>query len=275
MNYRHIFHAGNHADVLKHAVVLATLARMQRKETPLAVIETHAGIGLYDLQGPEAERSPEWQAGIGPLMGSSAPALQPLLAAAAAVNPEGGLRFYPGSPELARLTLRPQDRYAGCELHPEDAAALKARYVGDARMNIHARDGWEALKALLPPPERRGLVLIDPPYERAGEAAQAAQAIRGALRRFGHGVYLWWRPLKDPGTIARADAELFSEGDRPALEAQLTLTGLSQGLTGSSVLIVNPPFGLEEDLRALTEALAETLPASLKPVTALRRRGPL
>ena len=275
MNYRHIFHAGNHADVLKHAVVLATLARMQRKETPLAVIETHAGIGLYDLQGPEAERSPEWQAGIGPLMGSSAPALQPLLAAAAAVNPEGGLRFYPGSPELARLTLRPQDRYAGCELHPEDAAALKARYAGDARMNIHARDGWEALKALLPPPERRGLVLIDPPYERAGEAAQAAQAIRGALRRFGHGVYLWWRPLKDPGTIARADAELFSEGDRPALEAQLTLTGLSQGLTGSSVLIVNPPFGLEEDLRALTEALAETLPASLKPVTALRRRGPL
>jgi 23S rRNA (adenine2030-N6)-methyltransferase len=273
MNYRHIFHAGNHADVLKHAALLATLARMQRKETPLAVIETHAGIGLYDLDGPAAARSPEWRFGIGALMGSEAPSLRPLLQAVAAVNPGGGLRFYPGSPELARLTLRPQDRYAGCELHPEDAAALKARYAGDKRLQIHARDGWEALKALLPPAERRGLVLIDPPYETPGEAGLAAQAVRGALRRFGHGVYLWWRPLKDPGGIARADAELFGEGPLPAVEAQLTLSGLSQGLTGSSVLIVNPPFGLAEDLAALTDAIAEALPTALQPQARVLARG--
>lgn len=265
MNYRHIFHAGNHADVLKHAALLATLKRMQRKETPLAVIETHAGIGLYDLEGPEATRSPEWRFGIGPLMGSDAPALQGLLAAVAAVNPAGGLRFYPGSPELARLTLRPQDRYAGCELHPEDAQALKARYAGDRRLHIHARDGWEALKGLLPPPERRGLVVIDPPYEAPGEAAQAARAIRGALRRFGHGVYLWWRPLKDAAGIARADAELFGEGPLPVVEAQLLAPGLVQGLKGSSVLIVNPPYGLEDDLSALTAAIASALPTALQP----------
>jgi 23S rRNA (adenine2030-N6)-methyltransferase len=273
MNYRHIFHAGNHADVLKHGSLLATLSRMQRKDTPLAVIETHAGVGLYDLHAPEAMRNPEWKVGIGPLIGSTAPALQPLLAAVAACNAKDSLRFYPGSPELARLCLRPQDRYAGCELHPIDAAALRARYAADRRLQIHARDGWEALKALTPPPEKRGLVLVDPPYEKPDEALIAARAIGGALKRFGHGVYLWWRPLKDPDAIALADAELFKEGIRPALAAQLTLAGLTQGLRGSSVLILNPPYGLSEDLGAFAQSLKAALPSALRPEVQVAPHG--
>jgi len=273
MNYRHIFHAGNHADVLKHGALLATLSRMQRKDTPLAVIETHAGVGLYDLHAPEAMRNPEWKVGIAPLIGSAAPALQPLLAAVAACNAKDKLRFYPGSPELARLCLRLQDRYAGCELHPIDAAALRARYAADRRLQIHARDGWEALKALTPPPEKRGLVLIDPPYEKPDEALIAARAIGGALKRFGHGVYLWWRPLKDPDAIALADAELFKEGIRPALAAQLTLAGLRQGLRGSSVLILNPPYGLSEDLGAFAQSLKAALPSALRPEVQVAPHG--
>jgi len=197
----------------------------------------------------------------------------PLLAAVAACNAKDKLRFYPGSPELARLCLRLQDRYAGCELHPIDAAALRARYAADRRLQIHARDGWEALKALTPPPEKRGLVLIDPPYEKPDEALIAARAIGGALKRFGHGVYLWWRPLKDPDAIALADAELFKEGIRPALAAQLTLAGLRQGLRGSSVLILNPPYGLSEDLGAFAQSLKAALPSALRPEVQVAPHG--
>jgi 23S rRNA (adenine2030-N6)-methyltransferase len=259
MNYRHMYHAGNHADVLKHASLLAVLARMQRKEAPMAVIETHAGIGLYDLAGDEATRSPEWREGIALARHSRHLALAPLLDAVQRLNPEGPLTAYPGSPELCRQALRPQDRYVGCELHPEDAAVLKARYAGDKRMHIHARDGWEALGALLPPAEKRGLVLIDPPYEQAGELARAARAIKASLQRFRHGVFLWWRPLKDAGELSRADAELFSGLRLEAAEIVLQRQPASPTgrLAGSSILVVNPPFGLIEDFEGLAQALME------------------
>ncbi len=264
MNYRHIYHAGNHADVLKHASLLAVLARMQRKEAPMAVIETHAGIGLYDLAGDEATRSPEWREGIALARHSRHLALAPLLDAVRRLNPEEPLTAYPGSPELCRQALRAQDRYVGCELHAEDAAALKARYAGDRRMQIHARDGWEAITALLPPAEKRGLVLIDPPYEQAGEMAKAARAIKAALLRFRQGVYLWWRPLKDVGELKRADAELLSGLRLEAAEIVLQVAPVSPAgrLTGSSVLVVNPPFGLIEDLEALALALADVFAAA-------------
>jgi 23S rRNA (adenine2030-N6)-methyltransferase len=257
MNYRHIYHAGNHADVLKHAVLLATLARMTRKDTPLAVIETHAGLGLYDLAADEAQRSPEWREGIARIVDNPRPALLPLISGVRMVNPSGGLAHYPGSPELCRQVLRAQDRYVGCELHPADAAVLKARYSGDKRMQLHARDGWEALGALLPPPEKRGLVLIDPPYEQAGELGRSARAIRAALARFRNGVYLWWRPIKDAGELTQADGELLSGLRLEAAEISLRVAPASPSgrLAGSSVMIVNPPFGLGEDLADLAAAL--------------------
>lgn len=262
MNYRHVYHAGNHADVLKHAALLAVLARMMRKETPLAVIETHAGLGVYDLASAEAQRSPEWREGIGRLMEAPPlPCFAPLVAAVQGLNADGQVRFYPGSPALVAGVLRDHDRYVGCELHPEDAVALKARYSADRRMHIHARDGWEALGALVPPPEKRGLVVIDPPYEQPGELARGARAIGAALARFGHGVFLWWRPLKDLQALERADSELLAQGAKGGLEARLWLgPPMPQGrLLGSSVMVVNPPFGLEEDLRALCAALPEAL----------------
>jgi 23S rRNA (adenine2030-N6)-methyltransferase len=257
MNYRHIYHAGNHADVLKHAVLLATLSRMMRKDAPLAVIETHAGIGIYDLSRDEAVRSPEWRTGIALAMDSADHALGPLQAAVLRINPSGELGRYPGSPELCRQVLRQQDRYVGCELHPEDAATLKARYGGDKRMQLHARDGWEALGALLPPAERRGLVLIDPPYEQLGELARAALAIRSAAARFRQGVYLWWRPVKDRGELDGADAALLGGMRLEAAEIVLQTEPPRLGgrLVGSSVLVINPPFGLEQDLQALASAL--------------------
>jgi len=268
VNYRHAFHAGNHADVLKHFALTVVLERLARKEAPFAVLDTHAGIGLYDLASDEAQRSPEWQGGIARLWDwPEAPAeLAPYLAAVRALNPDGALRFYPGSPALVAAALRPADRLAACELHPDDAQSLKARFSRQPNVHVHPRDGWEALNALLPPPEKRGLILIDPPYEEPGELERAARAIGPALKRFGHGVYMWWRPLKLGGALDRADAEAKAQiakepRAKDMLRADLWVdTPAPSGrLLGSSILVLNPPFGLEEALRAALPAVAERL----------------
>lgn len=265
MNYRHAFHAGNHADVLKHFALIVALERLARKPAPFAVLDTHAGVGLYDLHSEEAQRSPEWQGGIGRLWEwPEAPAaLAPYLGAVRALNPDGALRFYPGSPALIAAGLRPADRLAACELHPEDAQTLKARFARQPNVHVHPRDGWEALGALLPPPEKRGLVLIDPPYEAAGELERGAEAIRAALKRFGHGVYLWWRPMKSESALARVDADLASAG-RAWLRADLWVDAIQPAgkLAGSSILVLNPPFGLHEALEQALPALAERLALS-------------
>jgi 23S rRNA (adenine2030-N6)-methyltransferase len=259
VNYRHAFHAGNHADVLKHIVLVYCLTHLQRKAAPFAVLDTHAGVGLYDLSGEEAARSPEWRDGIGKLWNwSGAPApIRAYLDAAASFNPDSALRFYPGSPALIEHTLRTSDRLAACELHPADADALKRRFARAPNIQVHVRDGWEAMSALLPFPERRGLVLIDPAYEASDEIERSVEALNAALKRFGHGVYLWWRPLKDMDALARADAEL----DAPHLRADLWIGDPMRNskLVGSSILAINPPFGLEEALREALLALAQRL----------------
>lgn len=263
MNYRHAFHAGNHADVLKHAVLLFCLHAFKRKPAPFAVLDTHAGRGRYDLFGDEAKRSPEWRTGIGRLWDWNGPPslIGRYLDAVRGHNHGGELRAYPGSPLLVASELRPSDILMACELHAEEYAELKRNLPRAPNIQIHARDGWEALKALLPPEQGRGLVLIDPPYEAEGELANAAAHIRMALKRFAHGVYLWWRPLKSESALLAADAELSSHGAPEMLRADLWVDKPApEGrLAGSSVLMINPPFGLDDELRTALPALSQQL----------------
>jgi 23S rRNA (adenine2030-N6)-methyltransferase len=263
MNYRHAFHAGNHADVLKHLALVFVLDALKKKPAPFGVLDTHAGPGLYDLESEEARRSPEWKSGIALLWDwpDAPPAARAYLDAVARFNADGALRSYPGSPALIAEALRSEDRLAACELHAEDAALLKTRFARTANVQVHARDGWEAMSALLPFAEKRGLVLIDPPYEEPDELARAARALAAPLKRFGHGMYLWWRPLKSESALARADAEAEAQGARNVLRADLWTAPPTPDakLAGSSLHIINPPFGLEAALRETLPAIAARL----------------
>lgn len=266
MNYRHAFHVGNHADILKHATLALALEHLRRKATPFAVMDTHAGRGLYALDGEEAQRSPEWRDGIGRLWDwPDAPAeFAPLRAALAAANGET-LSAYPGSPLQALAGMRAGDRLIACELHPEEAGALRRRLAHDPRAQVHQRDGFEAMAALLPPPERRGLVLIDPPYEdRDLDMSRSIKALKLALTRFGYATYIWWRPLKDLREIEAADAELLSGRVVKALRADLAVDKATpEGrLVASSLLVINPPFPLTDQLGALLPALSARLALS-------------
>jgi 23S rRNA (adenine2030-N6)-methyltransferase len=257
VNYRHAFHAGNHADVLKHIVLMFCLDALKRKPTPFGVLDTHAGRGRYDLFSAEAMRSPEWRQGVGQLWNwAEAPhALIRLKQAIALLNPDGALRYYPGSPLLIADALREGDTLDACELHPDEAAALRQTLSRRSGVRLHARDGFEALTALLPLKQRRGLVLIDPPYEETGEVAKTAEALSGALKRFRHGVYLWWRPLKNESELRRADTALGAhDGEKLRADLWVDAPAPEGRLNGSSLLLVNPPFGLEK-------MLSETLPA--------------
>lgn len=263
MNYRHAFHVGNHADVLKHMALLLCLDTFKRKPTPFAVLDTHAGRGMYDLAGDEAARSPEWQDGIGKLWNWPNPPapVARYLDAIRAFNDDGALRLYPGSPMLAAESARADDVAHACELHPVDAAELRRVLGRGGRARVHERDGWEALGALLPPPERRGLVLIDPPYEEPDELSRAARALGPALKRFGHGVFMWWRPLKSESALNAADGEARAQGARETLRADLWIDAPApEGrLNGSSLLFINPPYGLEPHLREALPFLADAL----------------
>src|SRR5690606_14965336 len=206
MNYRHAFHAGNFADVTKHVILVRILSYMMRKETAFRVIDTHAGVGLYDLWGDAAERTGEWREGIGRLIAHGLPdaaaaLVEPYLLAVKAQNPDGGLRYYPGSPFIARHMLRPQDRLMALELHPQDADFLKENFAGDIQTRVTHLDGWAAMGTHLPPREKRGLVLVDPPFEQKGEFARMASALEKAHARWPGGTYAFWYPVKDPAEV--------------------------------------------------------------------------
>ena len=259
MNYRHAFHAGNHADVFKHAALALVLEHLRAKPQPFAVLDTHAGLGAYDLESDEARRSPEYRDGIGRIFGRelvSAPAYSQLVAQ---VNPEG-LKTYPGSPEIVRAMLRDDDRLIACELHPEDAQALKARYRADRRIQTHQRNGYEAIGALTPPAERRGLVFIDPPFEKTDEAERLLAALTGGLKRWPGGIFMAWYPLKDRkvGSVLAATAQ--AAGWPKALRAELSpYLWEENSLPGSGLLILNAPWKLDERLEALCEELSGLL----------------
>ncbi len=277
MNYQHAFHAGNFADVHKHAVLARILSYLRGKPAAFRVIDTHAGPGCYDLAGEEASRSGEWQAGIARLWaalrhdghppagtdGRVADLLAPYLDAVAALNPGGGLRSYPGSPLLARALLRPQDRLTACELEPRSAAALQAALRGERRAKALTIDGWTALGANVPPKERRGVVLIDPPFEDAADFARLPAALGNAHRKWPTGIYLLWYPIKErdaPDALARRLGRLTV----PKIlrgEIMLGRPRAAAGLIGSGLVIVNPPFTLEAELRILLPALARIFAA--------------
>ena len=273
MNYRHSFHAGNFADVLKHAVLTRILVHLRAKPAPFRVIDTHAGVGLYDLAGEEAGRSGEWREGIErlvsrPIGEGARTLLAPYLEAVAALNGAGRLTAYPGSPALVRAFLRPQDRLVACELEPKAAAAL-ARYLGtDRRSKAVAIDGWTALNAYVPPRERRGLVLIDPPFEDADDFPRLAQALEAAHRKWAGGTYLMWYPLKErtePDALARrlrrsAIPKVLRVEFGIAAPQSATAPGTAeQRLRACGLIVVNPPWTLAGELEVLLPALANVL----------------
>lgn len=273
MNYRHAFHAGNFADVVKHVVLARILAYLCRKDAPYRVIDTHAGAGLYDLQGDEARRTGEWEGGIGAVLRHSfapdiAALLAPWLEAVRAVNPPAedaalaaDLRHYPGSPLIAQALTRPQDRLLFCETVAGVRDALAESVGRDARAKVLATDAWQALHAYLPPKERRGLVLVDPPFEEPGEFHRLAQGLIEAHRRWSTGIYALWYPIKDVRAVDGFRREIERAGIPKTLSVQFDLRAVRQAdtLTGCGMIIVNPPFTLAEELRTLLGALAPVL----------------
>ena len=266
MNYRHAFHAGNFADVVKHLILVRIVEYLKRKSAAFRVLDTHAGVGLYDLQGDEAGRTGEWVEGIGRLLerGLSGPAAElaaPYLDAVRAQNPDGGLRFYPGSPFIARHLLREQDRLFALELHPDDAERLRENFAGDIQVRATHLDGWAALGTHLPPKERRGLVLVDPPFEVKGEFDRMVAGLVKAHQRWPGGIYAFWYPVKEPVEVEQFIRDLKATGIPKILRIELTIRAPStpQRLHGTGMVVVNPPYMLEDQMRLLLPELAGLL----------------
>ncbi|MCX7312187.1 MAG: 23S rRNA (adenine(2030)-N(6))-methyltransferase RlmJ [Alphaproteobacteria bacterium] len=266
MNYRHAFHAGNFADVIKHAILCRVLVHLREKPAAFRVIDTHAGTGRYNLAGAEAGRTQEWQGGIGRLANAELAApvralLAPYLDAVAALNPGGRLAAYPGSPLLAQALMRRQDRLIACELEPRAAALLRNHLDGDNRCKAITIDGWTALSAYVPPTERRGMVLVDPPFEQPDEFARLAQALAAAHRKWPTGTYLLWYPIKDDAEVTTFIRTLTRSAIAKMLRVELILpnAGPDVGLRGSGLIAVNPPWTLHDELKLLLPALAELL----------------
>ncbi|QQR39146.1 23S rRNA (adenine(2030)-N(6))-methyltransferase RlmJ [Devosia rhizoryzae] len=266
MNYRHAFHAGNFADVVKHTILTRILAYLMRKEAAFRVIDTHAGVGIYDLFGNEAERTGEWQDGIGRLIHVKLPEpaaalLEPYLASVRARNPNGTLRYYPGSPMITRQLLREQDRLMALELHPGDAWALKKNFADDFQVRVTNLDGWAALGTHLPPKEKRGLVLVDPPFEEKGEFTRMVSSLEKAHARWPGGIYAYWYPIKEWAEVEVFVKALKATGIPKILRIELTIRPASQParLHGTGMIVVNPPFVLEEEMRTVLPVLAEIL----------------
>jgi 23S rRNA (adenine2030-N6)-methyltransferase len=264
VNYRHAFHAGNFADVMKHVFLVRVLVHLRRKETPFRVIDTHAGIGLYDLAADEAERTGEWRDGVGRLDGAFAPEIEALIAPYRAVLADIRDCYgaaYPGSPLIARELLRTQDRAIFVELHPADHAALARRFARDKLAKVLHLDGWTALHALIPPKERRGLVLIDPPYEEPGELGRLAAEMAKALRKWPTGLFMGWYPIKDPREVDGPAATLAEAAAEKGLRLELMVDSPAEPerLNGCGLFVLNPPWTLREEADLILPALAERL----------------
>jgi 23S rRNA (adenine2030-N6)-methyltransferase len=271
MNYRHAFHAGGFADVIKHIVLVRILTYLHDKPAAFRVIDTHAGAGVYDLAGDEARRGGEWLTGIARLMQArfsetTAPLIAPYLDIVRAFNPQRDLQAYPGSPLIARALLRPQDRLTACEVEPKTRKRLIDALRRDTQARVVDLDGWMALPAFVPPNERRGLVLIDPPYEQKDEFERLAAGFAEAFAKWPTGSYLLWYPVKSrraTDSLARHVAEAVSASS-PAgkclrLEFSVAPQAAEPGLTSAGLLIVNPPWTLAGELRAILPELEKPL----------------
>jgi 23S rRNA (adenine2030-N6)-methyltransferase len=270
MNYRHGYHAGNFADVLKHLALCELLRLLTAKDKKLFVLDTHAGAGGYDLEGTQATRTRESDTGARQLAaapkGGMPAVVVRYLAAIAAYDRKfgkagGSLRHYPGSPRLVRAALRPGDRFIACELHPQEALALKREFAGDRSVEVRQADGYRVLKALLPPVERRGLMLIDPPFEAADEFERLLRAIQQALRRFATGCYVLWYPIKDEAP----DALIAALGGVKTLGLELQIGPSVEGkLSACGLAVINPPWKFEEAMREALPWVAAHLGAEVR-----------
>jgi 23S rRNA (adenine2030-N6)-methyltransferase len=271
MNYRHAFHAGGFADVIRHIVLVRILSYLHDKPAAFRVIDTHAGAGVYDLTADEARRGGEWLTGIARLMqarfsASALPLLAPYLDIVRAFNPQTALQAYPGSPLIARALLRPQDRLTACEVEPKARKRLIEALRRDAQARVVDLDGWTALPAFVPPNERRGLVLIDPPYEQKDEFERMAAGFTEAFGKWPTGIYLLWYPVKvrrASDDLARHVAEVAGAARPPGkclrLELSVAPRSADAGLTSAGLLIVNPPWTLAGELKAILPELEKPL----------------
>lgn len=263
MNYRHGFHAGNFADVLKHAIFLACLDRLAEEKAPFAVIDTHAGAGVYDLSGIEAQKTGEWRDGLGRLLDASdaPPLIARYVSAIRSAQTAGfeGMMLYPGSPRLALQAMRATDRLTAVELHPASAALLQAALQGKRNAKVLHADGYAALPGLVVPPEKRGLVLIDPPFEAAEEFTRLGQAVKDAFDRWDAGTIVAWYPCKDSSAASRFEAELQGHAIPNMLVAGLTVQTPSERLASCSVIVINPPLTLFPALETAFPWLAQRL----------------
>ncbi|MGA8172155.1 MAG: 23S rRNA (adenine(2030)-N(6))-methyltransferase RlmJ [Methylocystis sp.] len=264
MNYRHGFHAGNFADVLKHALLARLLSHFLRKNARFRVLDTHAGEGAYDLRGDESERTGEWRGGVGrlaDLSGAPAEMLELLAPYIDALGPfvDGRPRIYPGSPLLAQGFLGEQGKAIFCELRADAFAALRRRFARDKRIKTINLDGYTAASAFLPPVERRGLVLIDPPFEQPNEFRAMFGAFGDAYHKWPTGVYVLWHPVKDVARTAGFLESFREAGIRRVLRIELCVGGTSERLSRAGLVVINPPFGFEQEARALLPFLTERL----------------
>lgn len=265
MNYRHAFHAGNFADVLKHAVLAWVIRYLQQKPGPIRVIETHAGAGLYDLAASAAARTGEWRDGIGrleqPLADKAEGFLAPYREALGALRAGHGPQTYPGSPLICQHMLRADDRYIGAELHGETSWQLSTLFKRDPRVKILLRDGWEVLRANIPPKERRGLVLIDPAFEAADEWDHLTSELIASARKWPTGCFLAWYPLKNPRQSDELAHAVADAGIASAIRLEVLVDDLAtaEKLAGCGLLVINPPWTLRENAEGLLPSLAERL----------------
>jgi 23S rRNA (adenine2030-N6)-methyltransferase len=269
MNYRHAYHAGNFADVVKHIVLALVIDYLKRKPAPFRIIDTHAGSGRYALTSEVAAKTREWEAGIGRLLGAGARALPPVvvsriapyLDAVRAENEGASLRVYPGSPLIARRLMRAQDALVLNELHPEEHALLRTAIGSDRRVKVLALDGWLALKAQLPPRERRGIVLIDPPFEQDGELQRMADGLAEGMHRFATGVYVAWYPIKDPKPVTKLHRAAATVAGKKGLRVELMLRRPvdTERLNGCGLVVINAPHTLADDLTVVLPEIARRL----------------
>jgi 23S rRNA (adenine2030-N6)-methyltransferase len=258
MNYRHSYHAGNFADIVKHLAEVAVLTHLAKKDAPFAVIDSHAGRGRYDLASAEARKTGEAGAGIEKLRALSGPPLLDRYLGLVANTGEGS---YPGSPLIAARMLRPQDRLVAVEKHPEEAASLRQLLAPWLRARVEEGDGYARLLSLLPPPERRGLVLVDPPFEAPDEFETLGRTLRESLRRFANGIYLIWYPIKSDAAANAFVGEVLAAGAAKALTIEIAIDVPDGKLGRAGLLVLNPPFQFDAEMEAALAVAAPRLQA--------------
>jgi 23S rRNA (adenine2030-N6)-methyltransferase len=260
MNYKHAFHAGNHTEVFKHSVLSLLLVHLHQKLKPFTVLDTHAGAGFYDLLSVESEKTGEARDGIARVIDKDVPEASPFLSLVRHLNP-GDLRVYPGSPAIVQSFLRDSDQLIACELRKDDASSLRANFKNDGRISVHWRDGYEAIGAFVPPPTRRGLVFIDPPFEQSDEFQRLTDGLNFGINKWPTGIFMAWYPVKDRSGARELRAR-YRRDNPPTLCCEfLRDTANDTTLAGSAVVICNPPWRFEDKLRALSRELMSAFEA--------------